>query len=101
LAVIGPLMASLFNAEVAGDLTASFALDSLGGRICYQVRSGTMEAVTSLNTADADIDCSIAGDSSQLLLWLTERTGWDDAGLSASGPQRHLAPSLPGLLFHL
>jgi uncharacterized protein (TIGR03083 family) len=96
-AMTGPFIPSLFNAEAAGDLSASFALDSPGGRFSYQVRSGTMQSVM----AEADTDCVITGASSQLLLWLTGRAGWDDARLSASGLQRDLAPSFPGMLFHL
>jgi hypothetical protein len=94
LATVGPVRISFFDPDAGRDLEASFAIEGGSGRICCQVRAGTME----LLDADADTDCSITGPSSQVLLWLTGRAGWEDAKLSASGPRPEVAPSLAATL---
>jgi uncharacterized protein (TIGR03083 family) len=90
LAVTGPVLLSGLDPEIAGDLKGSFAIEGQFGRICCDVHSGVTEALD----ADADTDCSIIGPSSKLLLWLTGRVGWEDAGLSASGMRPEIANSL-------
>jgi hypothetical protein len=87
--LMAPLLVPyVFDSEVAGTLDGSFALGGTGGRLCYQVHSGTIEPVD----PETDADCSISGPSSQWLLWLGGRAEWEDAGLSASGPRAELAP---------
>jgi uncharacterized protein (TIGR03083 family) len=96
LAVVGPVFLFLLDPAKAGDLQASFAIEGGSGRICRQARAGSMEILD----ADADADCSIAGPSSQLLVWLTGRVGWDDAELSASGRRPDVARTLADKLVH-
>lgn len=95
--VVSPLWIAFFNPEMAGDLEGSFAVESPRGRICYQIRAGAME----LLSPDADTDCTIVGPSSQLLVWLSGRTGWENANLLALGPRPELAPSLASSLIPL
>ena len=40
--------------------------------------------------SDSEVDCSIMGAPPQLLLWLSGRSGWDTAKLSASGKMPEL-----------
>jgi hypothetical protein len=97
LAVMAPLILTLFNPESAADLTASFAIDSPRTRVCFEVDAGALNIIDT----DAPIDCSIAGPSSRLLLWLTRRTGWDDARLKASGTRPNLAAPFGTMLSRL
>jgi len=46
---------------------------------------------------DTTVDCAIAGPSSQLLLWLSGRASWADAGLAATGPRAELAADFTDL----
>jgi uncharacterized protein (TIGR03083 family) len=93
----GQLTTAFLDPAKATDLHASFAIEGGSERICCQVRAGTMEPLA----ANTDTDCSITGPSSQILLWLTGRIGWEDAGLSASGPRADLAPTLADKLVPL
>ena len=97
LPLLVPFIVASLDPAKAGDLEASFALERGFGRICYQARAGTMEPLD----ADADTDCSITGLTSQILLWLTGRVGWEDARLSASGRLPDVAPTLADRLVHL
>jgi uncharacterized protein (TIGR03083 family) len=92
LTMMGPVLTYMFglNPDAAGELHGSFAIESPRARLCLDVRHGVME----LLDRDVDTDCSIVGSSSQVLLWLSGRAGWEDAGLTASGPRPDLAKSL-------
>jgi uncharacterized protein (TIGR03083 family) len=96
LAIVGPVFLFLLDPAKADDLQASFAIEGGSGRICRQARAGSMETLDH----DADTDCSITGPSSQMLLWLTGRVGWDIAGLCASGRRPEVAPTLADRLVH-
>lgn len=96
LDVIGSVFLSFLDPAKAGDLQASFALEGGSARVCGQVRAGAMEPLG----ADADTDCSITGPSSQILLWLSGRVGWEGAGLSTSGRHPDLGPGLADKLVH-
>jgi hypothetical protein len=96
LDVFGPVILSLLDPVKAGDLQASFAIEGGSGRLCCRVRAGAIEPLD----ADADTDCSITGPSSQMLLWLSGRIGWEAAGLSASGRLPDVAPTLADKLVH-
>jgi hypothetical protein len=90
LAVAGPVILSFLDPAKAGDVDASFAIEGGSSRVCGQMRAGIMEPLD----GGAETDCSITGSSSQILLWLTERANWKEAGLSASGRRSELAPTL-------
>jgi hypothetical protein len=96
LAVVGPVLLAFPDPAKVGDLQASFAIESGCSRICCQVHDGRIEPVGT----DADTDCSITGRSSQILLWLTGRVGWEAAGLSASGRLPEVAPTLADKLMN-
>jgi uncharacterized protein (TIGR03083 family) len=89
-------MAVIFDPQAAGGINASFAIKSPSTRCCYKVSDGSIEILD----AAADVDCSIAGSSSRLLLWLTGRAGWEEARLSASGRESQLAPSFTDLFIN-
>ena len=92
--VVSPFWIALFNPEMAGHVEGSFAIESPHDRICYQVRSGSMEVLN----PDVDTDCTIAGLSSELLVRLSGRKGWEDTNLLASGPRPEMARSVASLL---
>jgi hypothetical protein len=96
LDVMGPILMSFLDPAKADDLEASFAIEARSGRFCGQAAGGVMDPLA----ADDDTDCSIMGPSSQILLWLTGRVGWEDAKLSASGPRPEVAPTLADKLVH-
>jgi uncharacterized protein (TIGR03083 family) len=97
-AVVSPLWGAYnFNPEAAGHLEGSFAIESPNGRVCFQMRPGSME----LLKPDAETDCTIVGPSSQLLVWLSGRAGWEGVNLLASGPRPDLAPFLASSLIPL
>jgi uncharacterized protein (TIGR03083 family) len=95
--VLGPVWIYFFNPDLAADLEGSFAIESPQGRICYQVRAGAMEVLD----PDASADCTVVGPSSQVMVWLSGRSGWDGANLRALGPRPELAPSLASVLMPL
>jgi hypothetical protein len=81
------LLRSGFDSEAAGDLDASFAVDTPGGRFSNQVRSGGIKRLDE----GVGTDCSISGASSHWLLWLSGRSDWEDSELSASCQRAHPA----------
>jgi uncharacterized protein (TIGR03083 family) len=88
------LLAFRFVREAAGNLDATFAIESPGVRLCYQVCGGSLKRLD----AEADTDCSVTGAAGRLLLWLSGRTGWEEATLSPSGRRPDLAPRFLGSL---
>jgi uncharacterized protein (TIGR03083 family) len=99
-AVAGPAFAMMdlptvymFNPESAGDLRATFALESPCWRSCYAVGAGAIE----LLDPTIEVECTITGPSSQLLMWMSGRTPWKHAGLAASGPRSDLAPTFASM----
>jgi uncharacterized protein (TIGR03083 family) len=90
-AEVAPLLVpSHFDSGAADDLDASFAIDGPGGRFCYQVRAGAIDALAE----DADTDCSISASSGQWMLWLSGRTSWEESGFATSGGRAELAPRI-------
>jgi hypothetical protein len=94
-AVMAPIFVPyFFDSNASGALDASFALDSPRARLCYRLRSGTIEPFDE----ETDTDCLISGPSSRWLLWLFGRLDWPDCGLVVSGPRADLASLFAGSL---
>jgi hypothetical protein len=94
---LAPTITARFDAHKAADVDSTFSVGFDGSsRSCFQVRSGTMEMLPS----DTAAQCSVTGAASQLLLWLSGRRKWEDAGLSATGPRAGLAPLFAKLLIN-
>jgi hypothetical protein len=93
VAVVAPILVPFFfDSSAAGDLNASFALETPGGRLAYGVHSGTIEALDEAT----DCDCLISGPASRWSLWLSGRAEWDDCAHVVSGPRADLAPHFAG-----
>jgi uncharacterized protein (TIGR03083 family) len=92
---LAPSLAARFDAHKAHDVDATFSVgvDDVT-RFCVQIRTGAIE----LLLPGADTDCSVTGAASQLLLWLSGRSDWEKAGLSATGRRADLAPLVAELL---
>ena len=44
------------------------------------------------------VDCAVGGNPADLMLWLSGRADWDEAGLSASGKRPELGPMMTAML---
>jgi len=76
----------LINTKAGPELQARVAIESPSIRICYALRRDGAE----LLAGDSQVDCSINGTPSDLMLWLSGRVDWGDARLSASGKMPEL-----------
>jgi uncharacterized protein (TIGR03083 family) len=84
----------LINTKAAAEVRASVAIESPAIRICYALKEDGAELLAS----DSEVDCSITGAPAQLLLWLSGRSGWNTAKLSASGTMPELGQVMTGML---
>jgi uncharacterized protein (TIGR03083 family) len=87
-------LGGLINTKAGTGRQARVAIESLSIRICYALRPDGAE----LLAGDSQVDCSISGNPSDLMLWLSGRADWDAARLSASGEIPELGPVMTEML---
>jgi uncharacterized protein (TIGR03083 family) len=84
----------LINTKAGTEVQACVAIESPSIRICYALRHDGAE----LLGGDSQVDCSISGTPSDLMLWLSGRADWNVARLSASGKVPELGPVMTEML---